>query len=127
MRVTPKMLQPTMCQALPCMMDSTSSTMKPTTLNATPTPCVMLLASSSMKVLSKASFIRCHLIVKRFLYLLLLLIGRGCSFLQRFQTTDESLADKRAQGFDALAQFLRREMPILFGDHLARGGFARRN
>src|SRR5437868_15361309 len=99
---TPKMLQPTMCQALPCVMDNTSSTMNPTMLKATPTPCVMPLASSSMKVLSRSSFIRCCLIVNRFLYLLLLLIGRGCSFLQRFQTLDEVLAYKRTQAFDAL-------------------------
>src|SRR6185369_9643047 len=56
MSVTPKMLQPTMCQALPCVIDSTSSTTNPTTLNATPTPCVMLLANSSMKVLSSMAF-----------------------------------------------------------------------
>src|SRR5437763_4280955 len=124
MSVTPKMLQPTMCQALPCIIESTSSTTNPTTLNARPTPCVMLLASSSMKVLSKSSFIRCYLIVNRFLYLLLLLSSRGCRFLRRFQTTAEASADKRTQGFDALAQFLRRKMPVLFRDHLARGGFA---
>src|SRR5215208_800650 len=37
------------------------------------------------------------------------------------------LPDESAQRFDALAEFCGRHMPVLLGDHIFRGRFARRD